>query len=159
MSEVSWLHDRIGATWVSGVVFQPVSHKTCHWHVFLTLAFESHKTGKRVGVRGLRAVRPHRDCVGYLTVSRPVSLKTCHWHVFLTLAFESPSCQKTHRPKRQCVFWRREWDSNPRLLAQHRFSRPALSTAQTSLQGKVSIAKRAPFRQGLVSYRCTLQTL
>ncbi len=22
--------------------------------------------------------------------------------------------------------WRREWDSNPRLLAQHRFSRPAL---------------------------------
>ena len=32
--------------------------------------------------------------------------------------------------------WRREWDSNPRTLARHRFSRPALSTAQTSLRSQ-----------------------
>ena len=30
--------------------------------------------------------------------------------------------------------WRREWDSNPRMLAHRRFSRPVPSTARTSLQ-------------------------
>ncbi len=29
--------------------------------------------------------------------------------------------------------WRREWDSNPRMLSHRRFSRPVLSTAQPSL--------------------------
>ena len=31
--------------------------------------------------------------------------------------------------------WRREWDSNPRMLAHRRFSRPVPSTARTSLHG------------------------
>jgi hypothetical protein len=30
--------------------------------------------------------------------------------------------------------WRREWDSNPRILTDRRFSRPVLSTAQPSLR-------------------------
>ena len=30
--------------------------------------------------------------------------------------------------------WRREWDSNPRMLSHRRFSRPVLSTAQPSLR-------------------------
>ena len=33
----------------------------------------------------------------------------------------------------RCSIWRREWDSNPRMLSHRRFSRPVLSTAQPSL--------------------------
>ena len=32
------------------------------------------------------------------------------------------------------INWRREWDSNPRMLSHRRFSRPVLSTTQPSLR-------------------------
>ena len=48
----------------------------------------------------------------------------------------SPCTYKACQMLRITVFWRREWDSNPRTLARHRFSRPALSTAQTSLHNQ-----------------------
>ena len=32
------------------------------------------------------------------------------------------------------VFWRREWESNPRMLSHRRFSRPVLLTTQPSLR-------------------------
>ncbi len=48
----------------------------------------------------------------------------------------SPCTYKACQMLRITIFWRREWDSNPRTLARHRFSRPALSTAQTSLHNR-----------------------
>ena len=35
--------------------------------------------------------------------------------------------------------WRREWDSNPRMLSHRRFSRPVLSTTQPSLRARKSM--------------------
>ena len=39
----------------------------------------------------------------------------------------------------RCSIWRREWDSNPRMLSHRRFSRPVLSTTQPSLRACKSI--------------------
>ena len=36
--------------------------------------------------------------------------------------------------RRYEIYWRREWDSNPRMLSHRRFSRPVLSTTQPSLR-------------------------
>ena len=36
-------------------------------------------------------------------------------------------------------YWRRGWDSNPRILADQRFSRPPLSTTQPPLRKRASI--------------------
>ena len=39
----------------------------------------------------------------------------------------------------RCSIWRREWDSNPRMLSHRRFSRPVLSTTQPSLRARKSM--------------------
>ena len=38
--------------------------------------------------------------------------------------------------------WRREWDSNPRMLSHRRFSRPVLSTTQPSLRVKKQFSRQ-----------------
>ncbi len=46
----------------------------------------------------------------------------------------APGSHDNLRPTIACgAFWRREWDSNPRSLSAHRFSRPTPSTARPSL--------------------------
>ena len=40
------------------------------------------------------------------------------------------------RERLRITFWRREWDSNPRMLSHRRFSRPVLSTTQPSLRAQ-----------------------
>ena len=52
--------------------------------------------------------------------------------------FESHSAnihaEKENAPTRGAFFWRREWDSNPRILSYRRFSRPEPSTTRPSLR-------------------------
>ena len=42
----------------------------------------------------------------------------------------------------RCSIWRREWDSNPRMLSHRRFSRPVLSTTQPSLRAKKQFSRQ-----------------